>query len=245
MRRYGNRSFDASPPSGWPWGCKLAPLSAQETNKGSGDTTKRSKDSTASKVEKVLTDQRPGEERLWRWGAFVRRAGHQGARSAVLRAAAAGACNKIDGGKPEVVLIGARRGDPTIVRKRPDPRPRGAACVCAPSRSDRNAAAGRGFEVHSENYWAVVRRPPFSSRCATTIRCRCTGWGSRSDSRRPAVRAHLARIRALIERFERGSCPSTCRGAYRRVYLADLLPLADDRGGPGCVCRNVDHASRY
>jgi uncharacterized membrane protein len=99
MARYATAASTLSAAIGLALGLQLAPLSAQETNKGSGDTTKAVKDSTASKVEKCYGINAVAKNDC---GAGAHSCAGQATKardpqSFVLLPA--GACNKIDGGK--------------------------------------------------------------------------------------------------------------------------------------------------
>ncbi len=100
------------------------------------------------------------------------------------------------------------------------------------------------LEIHSENYLC-----PGGPRLATLEAIRrhyplsCHGVGLSLGSADGLDRAHLARLRALIDRFEPGLVSehvawSTAGGAY----LNDLLPLPYTEEALDILVRNIDEA---
>lgn len=106
------------------------------------------------------------------------------------------------------------------------------------------AQAGLWFEVHPENY--MVDGGPrlyWLERIRRTRPLSLHGVGlSLAGDERPD-RAHLARFRALIDRFEPFVVSEHLAWSRRgSVYYPDLLPIPRNTGMLALVCDNVDAA---
>ena len=99
------------------------------------------------------------------------------------------------------------------------------------------------FEVHSENYMGGGPTPAILDqvRCHYPISLHGVGLSLGSADRLSPD--HLARIRALIDRFEPGLVSEHLAWtSVDGVYLADLLPLPMTEEALDVVCRNVAQA---
>jgi hypothetical protein len=99
------------------------------------------------------------------------------------------------------------------------------------------------FEVHIENYMGGGSAP----RCLDAIRrdtpLSLHGKGLSLGSAEGLDPAHLARVKAAVERFEPGLVSEHLSwSVVGGSYLADLLPLPMTEEALGVVCRNVDRA---
>jgi uncharacterized protein len=97
------------------------------------------------------------------------------------------------------------------------------------------------FEVHTENYLGGGPTP----QCLDAIRrdypLSLHGTGLSLGGAEGLDLAHLARVRAAVERFEPGLVSEHLSfSAAGGVYLADLLPLPMTEEALEAVCRNVD-----
>jgi hypothetical protein len=100
--------------------------------------------------------------------------------------------------------------------------------------------AAAWFEVHIENYLGGGSAP----RCLDAIRCdypiSLHGTGLSLGSAEGLDRAHLARVRAAVERFEPGLVSEHLSFSVAGgTYLADLLPLPMTEEALNVVCGNV------
>jgi uncharacterized protein (UPF0276 family) len=99
------------------------------------------------------------------------------------------------------------------------------------------------FEVHSENYMGGGPTPAILDQVRRDYPISLHGVGLSLGSAEGLSEAHLARIRALIERVEPGLVSEHLSwSVVDGVYLADLLPLPMTEEALNVVCRNVDHA---
>ena len=101
------------------------------------------------------------------------------------------------------------------------------------------------FEVHSENYMGGGPTPAILEQVRGHYQMSMHGVGLSLGSADGLSEPHLARIRALIERFEPGLVSEHLSwSVVDGVYLADLLPLPMTEEALDVVCRNVDHAQQ-
>jgi len=99
------------------------------------------------------------------------------------------------------------------------------------------------FEVHSENYLGGGPTPAILEQVRRDYPISLHGVGLSLGSAEGLDATHLARIRALIERFEPGLVSEHLSwSVVDGVYLADLLPLPMTEEALDAVCRNVDDA---
>jgi uncharacterized protein len=99
------------------------------------------------------------------------------------------------------------------------------------------------FEVHSENYMGGGPTPAILEQIRRHYPISLHGVGLSLGSAEPLSEDHLARVRALIDRFEPGLVSEHLAwSSVDGIYLADLLPLPMTEEALGVVCRNLDHA---
>ncbi|MGE4243644.1 DUF692 domain-containing protein [Ramlibacter sp.] len=103
-------------------------------------------------------------------------------------------------------------------------------------------AAPSFVEVHAENY--MVDGGPFHHWLGRVRECRALslhGVGLSIGGEEPLDEAHLARLAALIERYEPAAFSEHLAwSSHGDVFLNDLLPLAYDAGALARVCDHVD-----
>lgn len=106
------------------------------------------------------------------------------------------------------------------------------------------AQAGLWFEVHPENY--MVEGGPrlhWLERIRRTRPLSLHGVGLSLAGDEPPDPAHLARFRALIDRFEPFLVSEHLAWSRREgVYHPDLLPVPRNAGTLALVCANIDAA---
>ena len=90
--------------------------------------------------------------------------------------------------------------------------------------------------------WAQAGRRIARSRpSAATIRCRCTASACRSAGPQPLDKAHLARFRDLVERYEPALVSEHLAwSTHQTTYFNDLLPLPYTEATLGRVCDHID-----
>lgn len=98
------------------------------------------------------------------------------------------------------------------------------------------------FEIHAENYMGEGGPP---HRYLEAIRARYPislhGVGLSIGGPRPLDRAHLARLKALIEHYDPGLFSEHLAwSTHERGYLADLLPLPYTEQTLARVCEHID-----
>ena len=99
------------------------------------------------------------------------------------------------------------------------------------------------FEVHSENYMGGGPTPAILDEVRRHYPMSLHGVGLSLGSAEGLSADHLARIRALIDRFEPGLVSEHLAwSVVDGVYLGDLLPLPMTEEALDVVCRNVEHA---
>ncbi|HEY4037987.1 MAG TPA: DUF692 domain-containing protein [Burkholderiaceae bacterium] len=99
------------------------------------------------------------------------------------------------------------------------------------------------FEVHSENYMGGGPTPAILEQVRCHYPISLHGVGLSLGSADGLSADHLARIRALIDRFEPGLVSEHLAwSSVDGVYLADLLPLPMTEEALQVVCRNIEHA---
>jgi uncharacterized protein (UPF0276 family) len=99
------------------------------------------------------------------------------------------------------------------------------------------------FEVHSENYMGGGPTPGILEQVRRQYPISLHGVGLSLGSSDPLSKDHLARIRALIDRFEPGLVSEHLAwSSVDGIYLGDLLPLPMTEEALEVVCRNVNHA---
>ncbi len=99
-------------------------------------------------------------------------------------------------------------------------------------------------EVHSENYLgAGGPRGRALERIRQDYPLSCHGVGLSLGSAEGLDRDHLARLRALFDRFQPGLVSEHVSWSVTGgVYLNDLLPLPYTEEALTALCRNIDHA---
>lgn len=100
------------------------------------------------------------------------------------------------------------------------------------------------FEVHAENYMGDGG-PPLRMLAALAERYPLSlhGVGLSIGGAAPLDRAHLARLRALVDRFRSASFSEHLAwSSHDDVYLNDLMPLPYDAATLARVCDHVDAA---
>jgi uncharacterized protein len=99
------------------------------------------------------------------------------------------------------------------------------------------------FEVHSENYMGGGPTPAILDEVRRHYPISLHGVGLSLGSAQRLSADHLARIGALIDRFEPGLVSEHLAwSVVDGIYLADLLPLPMTEEALDVVCRNVEHA---
>jgi uncharacterized protein len=99
------------------------------------------------------------------------------------------------------------------------------------------------FEVHSENYMGGGPTPAILEQVRCHYPISLHGVGLSLGSVEPLSAEHLARIRALIDRFEPGLVSEHLAwSVVDGAYLPDLLPLPMTEEALDVVCRNVEQA---
>ena len=102
------------------------------------------------------------------------------------------------------------------------------------------------FEVHSENYMGGGPTPAVLDRLRQHYPISLHGVGLSIGSAQGLEVDHLARVRALIDRFEPGLVSEHLAwNVVDGVYLADLLPLPMTEEALAVVCSNVEHAQDF
>ena len=103
------------------------------------------------------------------------------------------------------------------------------------------------FEVHAENYMGAGGPPHryLDGDRARAIRCRCTASACRSAARAPLDRAHLARLKALIDRYRPASFSEHLAwSTHESAFFNDLLPLPYTPATLERVIAHVDEAQQ-
>jgi uncharacterized protein len=99
------------------------------------------------------------------------------------------------------------------------------------------------FEVHSENYMGGGPTPAILEQVRRHYPISLHGVGLSLGSTSPLSQDHLARVRALVDRFEPGLVSEHLAwSSVDGIYLADLLPLPMTDEALDVVCRNVTAA---
>jgi len=99
------------------------------------------------------------------------------------------------------------------------------------------------FEVHSENYMGGGPTPAMLEQVRSCYPISLHGVGLSLGSADGLSAGHLARVRALIDRYEPGLVSEHLAwSSVDGVHLADLLPLPLTEEALDVVCRNVEHA---
>jgi uncharacterized protein (UPF0276 family) len=99
------------------------------------------------------------------------------------------------------------------------------------------------FEVHSENYMGGGPTPAILDEVRARYPISLHGVGLSLGSAQRLSADHLARIGALLDRFEPGLVSEHLAwSVVDGIYLADLLPLPMTEEALDVVCRNVEHA---
>ena len=99
------------------------------------------------------------------------------------------------------------------------------------------------FEVHSENYMGGGPTPAILEQVRRQYPISLHGIGLSLGSADGLSPDHLARIRALVERFEPGLVSEHLAwSSVDGVYLADLLPLPMTEEALEVVCHNIELA---
>ena len=102
------------------------------------------------------------------------------------------------------------------------------------------------FEVHTENYMGGGMTPDYLDAIRRDYPISLHGVGLSLGSAEGLDAAHLARVRAVIERVEPGLVSEHLSwSVVGGTYLADLLPLPMTEEALAIFCRNVDHAQNY
>ncbi|HTQ74455.1 MAG TPA: DUF692 domain-containing protein [Burkholderiales bacterium] len=100
--------------------------------------------------------------------------------------------------------------------------------------------AAAWFEVHTENYMGGGTTPAALDAIRLDYPLSLHGTGLSLGSAEGLDRAHLARVRAAVGRFEPGLVSEHLSFSVGGgTYLADLLPLPMTEGALDVVCRNV------
>lgn len=137
----------------------------------------------------------------------------------------------------------------------------------APARSGRNPVAARAgiglrfrhhqpvvesrpdvawFEVHTENYLGGGSAPHYLDAIRRDYPLSLHGTGLSLGSAEGPEPAHLARVKAALERFDPGLISEHLSFSVAGgVYLADLLPLPMTEEALEVVCRNVEQAQAH
>jgi len=96
------------------------------------------------------------------------------------------------------------------------------------------------FEVHIENYLGGGSAPKYLDAIRRDYPVSLHGTGLSLGSAEGIDRAHMARVRAAVERFEPGLVSEHLSFSVADGnYLADLLPLPMTEEALNVVCRNV------
>jgi hypothetical protein len=99
------------------------------------------------------------------------------------------------------------------------------------------------FEVHSENYMGGGPTPAILDQVRLDYPISLHGVGLSLGSAEALSATHLARIRALIDRFDPGLVSEHLSwSVVDQTYLADLLPLPLTEEALDVVCANVERA---
>jgi uncharacterized protein len=103
------------------------------------------------------------------------------------------------------------------------------------------------LEVHSENYFGNGGQPlHYLERCCSHYPLSLHGVGLSLGSVDPLNATHLAKLKALIERFEPGLVSDhLCWGSVGGRYLNDLLPLPYTEEALAHISRRVSEAQDY
>jgi uncharacterized protein (UPF0276 family) len=100
--------------------------------------------------------------------------------------------------------------------------------------------AAAWFEVHTENYMGGGTTPAALDAIRRDYPLSLHGTGLSLGSAEGLDRAHLARVRAAVERFDPGLVSEHLSFSVAGgTYLADLLPLPMNDEALNVVCRNV------
>jgi len=96
------------------------------------------------------------------------------------------------------------------------------------------------FEVHIENYLGGGSAPKYLGAIRRDYAVSLHGTGLSLGSAEGIDRAHMARVRAAVERFEPGLVSEHLSFSVAAGnYLADLLPLPMTEEALNVICRNV------
>jgi len=102
------------------------------------------------------------------------------------------------------------------------------------------------FEVHIENYLGGGSAPQYLDAIRRDYSVSLHGTGLSLGSAEGLDRAHLARVRAAVERFEPGLVSEHLSFSVAAGnYLADLLPLPLTEEALNVVCRNVGQVQDF
>jgi uncharacterized protein (UPF0276 family) len=97
------------------------------------------------------------------------------------------------------------------------------------------------FEVHTENYMGGGAAPQYLDAIRREYPVSLHGVGLSLGSADGLDAAHLARVRAVVERVQPGLVSEHLSWSIADgTYLADLLPLPMTEEALAAVCRNVD-----
>jgi uncharacterized protein len=102
------------------------------------------------------------------------------------------------------------------------------------------------FEVHTENYLGGGLTPRLLDAIRRDYPLSLHGTGLSLGSAGGPDPAHLARVKAAVERFEPGLLSEHLSFSVASgVYLADLLPLPMTEEALEAVCRNVEQVQAH
>jgi uncharacterized protein len=102
------------------------------------------------------------------------------------------------------------------------------------------------FEVHSENYMAGGAARAYLDTIRRDYPIALHGVGLSIGSAESLDRAHLERVREVVERFEPGLVSEHLSWSIvGGVYVADLLPLPMTEEALAVVCRHVEQTQSY
>src|SRR3989475_7370233 len=202
----------------------------------------------------MLRHQQGRQERLRRRRTLLRRAGDQGTRFQVLRAAPGGRLLQDPGREDDGLLIGRLRlispAFPTRSGRTPIPAEAGVGLRFRHDQVVLEARpAAAWFEVHTENYVGGGSAPAVLDAIRRDYPLSLHGTGLSLGSAEGLDPAHLARVQKLVERIEPGLVSEHLSFSVAAGnYLADLLPLPMTEEALAIVCRNVaqvqDHLKR-
>ena len=98
------------------------------------------------------------------------------------------------------------------------------------------------FEIHAENYMGAGGPPHhYLSRIRERYPLSIHGVGLSIGGAGPLDKAHLARLRKIVDRYQPGLFSehlAWCVGDG--IYLNDLMPLPHDEEALAIVCRNIE-----